>query len=394
MIQFIKKNRKYFFYASSIVISRGLEYFVLFFSAYYLSKDSYGQLEFYKKIIELIGVILAFGLPSLLLTYTRSKNSKIYLTGLSLLFIILLSTFLLPVLLFFGYHYLMIPVFFHAIFLNNGVLPVFFLTNNGSNQASLYKLITSILFYTGVFLLIRFHPDPEYAFIYINYFLILIGVIFLGQIIRGYSFTRHFFKRYYRLFVRLLASSLTLVFSNIANIMFLYTDILIIKIMSKSANLDIADYSFSLNIANILILIPFTLVQVDIEEIKKHFKLKRKAQRIFKLVLIFSFMLFSTYLLLTKLVFTNFSGALIVFSLILLAKISQTQSVLLGTLLLVQKKFKLNLKINLSMLVLNLILSLLFYKSFGVLGIALSSFISLTTRLFLLNHFSNFNRYD
>ena len=116
MVKLFKKHGSYFFYASSIVASRGLEYFILFFSAIYLSKERYGELEFYKKLIELLAVLLAFGLPALLLTYTKSKNSKFYLTLLSLLFLILFSLIIFPVLSFFGYNYLLIPVLFHAIF--------------------------------------------------------------------------------------------------------------------------------------------------------------------------------------------------------------------------------------------------------------------------------------
>ena len=54
--------------------------------------------------------------------------------------------------------------------------------------------------------------------------------------------------------------------------MFLYTDILVIKVLSNNANLDIANYSFSLNISNVLVLIPLTLVQVDIEKLKNNYK--------------------------------------------------------------------------------------------------------------------------
>ena len=58
VFKLLKNYRSYIFYATSIIISRGLEYFVLFYSALYLSKDTYGELEFYKKIIELLAVAL------------------------------------------------------------------------------------------------------------------------------------------------------------------------------------------------------------------------------------------------------------------------------------------------------------------------------------------------
>lgn len=392
-MQLFKKHKNYIYYASSIVASRGLEYFVLFFSAILLSKESYGQLEFYKRLIELLAVLLAFGLPTLLLTYTKSKNSKIYLTLLSLLFIILFSLIVFPILCFFGYHYLSIPVLFHAVFFNNGIIPVFFLTKLGSRQASLYKLVTSTFFYFGVFLLVKFHPNPERAFIYINYFLIAIGISFLGVLFCNSSFSIQFFKRYFKLFIGLLGSSLTLVVSNFANIMFLYTDIMIIKLISQSANSEIADYSFSLNIANVLILIPFALVQVDIEVIKKNIALKKKAYRIFKLCLIFCLLLSIFYVLLVNTLFLDFSQTVTVFMVILFAKFFQAQSVLHGALLLVKKEFSTNLKINLIILFLNLGLSYIFYFLLGIVGIALASLISLSIRFFLLMNFSNFKNH-
>ena len=142
MIAKFKPYFKYLFYASSIIVSRGLEYFVLFYAALYLSKDAYGELEFYKKIIELGAVGLAFGLPSLLLTYTKSQNSKTYLNLLGVLFVLMLSIILIPVLWILDYQFLIIPILFHAIFFNNGIIPLFFITNFGSNKASLYKIIT------------------------------------------------------------------------------------------------------------------------------------------------------------------------------------------------------------------------------------------------------------
>lgn len=50
--------------------------------------------------------------------------------------------------------------------------------------------------------------------------------------------------------------------------MFMYSDIFVITLLSTQVNKEIADYSFPLNIANALLIIPFTLVQVDIEKIK------------------------------------------------------------------------------------------------------------------------------
>src|SRR5690606_41513439 len=81
-------DKKYIYYGGSIVLSRGLEYFVLFFAAGYLAKEAYGQLEFYKKIMEEGSSDLAFGFPALILSYTKSKESKIYFYLLSISFVL------------------------------------------------------------------------------------------------------------------------------------------------------------------------------------------------------------------------------------------------------------------------------------------------------------------
>lgn len=383
---------KYFFYASSIIVSRGLEYIVLFYAALFLTKDNYGELEFYKKVIELLAVGLAFGLPSLLLTYTKSDNSKVYLNFLGVLFILLFSILIIPVLWMLDYQFLFIPILFHAIFFNNGIMPVIFLTNFGSNKASLYKMLTSTLFYVGVLLLLIFHPHPERSFIVINYFLIGLGIIFLIILFGRYNISITVLKKYYRLFKKLLISSLSLVLSNFANIMFLYTDIMVLKLISNSPNVDIANYSFALNIANMLILIPLTVVQVDIEKVKALKNIKPKALRIFKLVLFFGVLIIFLYYGLIKTYYINFKDTLTIFLFIMVAKISQTNSVLHGTILLVKKKFRLNLIINMTMLTLNIVLSYALYKILILNGIAIASVITLTLRYFVLQHFSKFGQ--
>src|SRR5690625_7861851 len=72
-------------------MSRGLEYAVLFFAAHYLSKQDYGELEYYKKIIEVGSSIFAFGFPVLLISYTRRSESKDYFYLLSILYIFILA---------------------------------------------------------------------------------------------------------------------------------------------------------------------------------------------------------------------------------------------------------------------------------------------------------------
>ena len=138
-----------------------------------------------------------------------------------------------------------------------------------------------------------------------------------------------------------------------------------------------------------LIIIPFTMVQVDIEGIKKSIALKKKAFRIFKLCLTFCLLLSLFYILLVNTLYLDFSQTVIVFMIILFAKFFQAQSVLHGALLLVQKQFRINLMINLMVLFLNIGLSYIFYFLLGIIGIALASLLSLSIRFLLLKNFSN-----
>lgn len=389
MIAKFKPYFKYFFYASSIIVSRGLEYFVLFYAALFLSKDAYGELEFYKKIIELLAVVLAFGLPSLLLTYTKSKNSKVYLNVLAHFFITFMALVVFPLLWIFNYQFLIIPILFHAIFFNNGVMPVFFITQLGSNKASIYKSATSFLFYTGVFLLLLFNPEPQKAFVVVNYYLIGIGSLFSIIIFRKYQIKRSLLKRYFKLFKNLLISSLTLVVSNFANVMFLYTDIMILKLISNTPNVDIANYSFALNIANMLILVPFTMVHVDIEKIKKESYdwLQGYRKKIFIYTSAFSTLIMLGYFILTNTFYEAYKDTIILFLILFVGKTIQSNSVFLGAQVLIKKYFIENLKINLITVTFNIIASYLCYLKFGLLGIAFVSALSLAIRYIVLTFY-------
>lgn len=391
MYKKILAYKKYFFYGLSIVFGRGLEYIVLLYAALNLTKDVYGELEFYKKLIELLAVAMAFGLPSLLLTYTRSKNSKIYLSVLSFLFIVLLLLIISPLLWAFDYFFLATPVLFHAVFFNNGILPVFFITQMGSNYASLYKSLVSFLFYMGVFLIIVFHPNPQMAFVIVNYYLIGVGLIFIGLIFGRYKIKKRALYKYYKLFKKLLLSSLTLVVSNFANIMFLYTDIMLLKLISSTPDIDIANYSFALNIANMIILIPLTMVQVDIESIKKRIGLKSLNRKIIGLVLLSLIIIIGFYLLLINTYYDKYYDTFVLFLIILAAKLFQSMSTLHGALILIQKKFKINLVINLSVLIFNIILSYIFYVKLNLFGIALASVITLGVRYLILKKHSEYH---
>ena len=386
--QLVKKYSKYFIYASSISIGRLSEYGVLFFAAYYLSKEDYGQLEFYKKAIELLSVVVAFGLPSFLFSYTKNSQNRIYLTLLSFGFVFFFSISLLPVFSVFQIEQLLIPAFFHAAFFTNGVLPVFIITHFGSKKASLYKTISNVIFNGVVFILILFTQNPAHAFIYVNYFLLAPSLVLLWLIFRNSNIVWNKTRKYFTLFKKELLNSLTLVISNFSNMMFLYVDIMLLKLLSNNPNIEIANYSFALNITTMLMLVPFTFVQVDIERIKKVNAITDRAKKIFMATALLMVVITLVYVVLINTYYSSYSSTVYIFGILLVAKLFQSQSVLYGATILIKRKFKLNLNVNLSMLIFNIILSYTLYFYLGILGLAIASLISLVVRYIILQQLS------
>ncbi len=382
--------KKYFIYGSSILFSRGLEYLILLIAPLYLTKENYGSLEFYKKIIELGAAMLTFGLPTLILSYPKSKESKVHFTLMALIFISTLAIIAAPFLSILNYLFLLIPIYFHSIFFNNGIIAPFLLTFKGSNYASLYKTIISFVFYTIVLITIFYSNNPNLAFVYVNYLLLPLLLLYTIFYIYKNNIIFRTLKRYWTIFKRLIISSLTIVVSNFANMMFLYTDILIIKILSNTADIEIANYSFSLNIANALIIIPLTLVQVDIEKLKNNLnyaKLLRK--KILYLVAIMTIVLVFLFMFLIHFYFQNYNSVLYIFVIILVAKFFQAISVSYGAVIIIRKMFSQNLTINLIALLCNITLSYIFYDQLGLIGIALSSLLCLIIRFILLVKVNN-----
>ncbi len=378
-------HKNYLIFGGSIIATRALEYLVLFFAAHYLSKDNYGELEYYKKIIEVGSTVFAFGFPALIISYTKSKESKKYFFFLSFLFVLVLSFLFIPILGFFDWLFLLIPFIFYALFFNVGITPAYLLVMKGSNVASLYKIIISLLFYCILFVSIYYFDVTGMAYVITTYVLSPIAIVYIIYEFFNQKIRKVKAKKYWRLFKKLLISSSTLVISNFSNLMFLYTDIFIIKIFSDNANSEIADFSFALNISNMLLLIPLTLVQVDIEKLKKikgHLNIINK--KIILLVIVSSVILIGIFRILTQTLFEDFKETMTLFVIILVAKVFHALSTLYGTNLLIFKKFKENLIINVSMLILNMILCYIMYSKLGINGVALASGISLFIRYLIL----------
>lgn len=383
-------QKNYIFYGGSIVISRGLEYFVLFFAAGYLTKESYGELEFYKKIIEVGANVLAFGFPALILSYTKSKESKVYFYILSIAFVLLLMAILSlaglyqPILFL-----LIISMAFYGLFFTGGIAQSYQIVHLGSNYASLYKIVISILFYGAVFGLIYFFQVKGEAYLYPSLILLPLVLIYSYFDLRKANINFSKLRKYWQLFKKLLLNSFTLVVSNFANLMFLYTDIFVIKLLSEQANSEIADFSFALNVASVLLLISMTLIQVDIEKLKNkasYFKILNK--KIVISTFLLSLSLIVGYYILIHHFYLNFNKTFLLFIVILFGKIFASLSNLYGTYLVILKKFKLNLNINLAFLLLNIVSCWLGYLIYGIIGLAIASAIMLALRFSVLYYFN------
>lgn len=378
-------HKNYLIYGSSILFSRGLEYAVLFFAAHHLTKYDYGELEYYKKVIEVGSSVFAFGFPALILSYTKSKESKNYFFLLGLLFVLFVAAISAIFFSFFSWLFLIVPFVFYAVFFTGGIAQSYFLVSRGSNYASYYKILISILFYGLVFTSIYYFDIAGYAYVYVNYVLLPLSLIHVAILFFREKIVWLKVKKYWRLFKKLLFSSFTLVISNFANMMFLYTDIFLIKLLSENSNIDIANYSFALNIANMLLLIPLTLVQVDIEKLKNNFGYVAELnKKVIILVIIASTILVFLFYFLTNYFLTDYKDIFLLFIIILSAKIVQSFSPVYGSMLIIYKKYYTNLFINLLTLIVNVILSYLLYNSFSLYGIAFASVISLIIRQMLL----------
>lgn len=383
-------NKNYLYYGGSIVISRGLEYFVLFFAAHFLTKDDYGELEYYKKIVEIGSNILAFGFPALILSYTKSEESKKYFYLLSLIFVMGLGG-VLSVAGFFNpvWYLLILTMAFYALFFSGGVAQSYQIVSLGSNYASLYKIIISCFFYGGVFLLIYLFQIKGFAYLYPSIVLMPLALMFTYYDFKSTHIEPQKIKKYWRLFKKLLYSSFTLVVSNFANLLFLYTDIFVIKWLSTSANSEIADFSFALNIAGILLIISMTLIQVDIEKLKNAPSFLNKLNhKIIILTALTSVLLIVGYKILIETYFQNFNTTFVLFLIILTGKIWLTISNLYGTQLVILKKFNLNLNINLIFLAANLLACYFGYSQMGLKGLALASSLMLALRLAVLIYYN------
>lgn len=379
-------NKNYLIYGSSIIFSRGLEFFILFFAAYTMTKQQYGEFEYYKKLIETFSIAFAFGFPSLIMSYTKGSKNKDYFYILSISFVFFIGCIFYGIAFLFDVDFLIIPILFYAIFFTGSITQNYILVKKGSQAASIYKIIVSILFYSAVFCCIFLFKIEELALIKASYIIFPIMSLYIMYVLYNANIKFIYLKKYYRLFKKLLYGSLTMVISDFSNILFLYTDIFVIKLLSNNANIEMANFSFALNIAAIMLIIPTTILQVNIEKLKSSPILTTKSidKQITIIILLTSILLIIFYKILVNFFYFGYQETFWLFTLLIIAKIFQSLSNLFGTNLLIQKRYNLNLYINIISLTINCIFCISLYKLIGIYGIVISSIISLAGRYFIL----------
>ncbi|PCI09487.1 MAG: hypothetical protein COB73_05530 [Flavobacteriaceae bacterium] len=266
---------------------------------------------------------------------------------------------------------------------------MYLLVAKGSNAASVFKIVVSCIFYTVVFLLIIYNKNPSFAFVSSTYFLFPVGVVFLIILLKSLRVKYKMFLKYLHLFKKLLVSSSTLVISTIANMMFLYSDIFIVKLLSNNASVEIANFSFVLNITNLIVIIPMTLIQVDIGKIKNanYSWLQSYRKKIALYILVFAAFVMITYYVLISTYYTDYKETITLFMILIIGKIVQSNSVILGAQILIKKQFFENLKINLATVSFNIIASYFCYKSYGLIGLTVISALSLIVRYYGLRYY-------
>lgn len=389
----ISKHTHYIFYASSILFGRGLEYLWFFIISYYATKEQYGTFELYKKIIEFFSVVASLGFPALIITYTKSKKDKnnFFITGVFLSVVITFCAAMVFFLFGKNYLFLVVPILFFAIFhYSNSIFQAYNLVDKGSNYASVYKSVVSVLFTGSILIAFYFVDRKELSLVYCTYPLFLIGIAYLVKNIKKVKIHQAA-KSIIRTLKNQAYNGTVLFITTLVNTSFLATDVFIISYYSGATDTRLADYSFPLMIANALLIIPTTLTNVDVENYKKeHDYFRQSLKKNTVLTIVVSLVLFGFYLGLINTFYTEYQNTLFIFTIILTAKIVQSITVPYGVYLGTKGIYTYQLKVLLISLFFNIGISLLIYKEFELIGIAIVSFFGLLIRyLFYLKKYNN-----
>lgn len=380
--------RKYIWYAFSIVFGRGLEYFVYFLIAYYLTKDAYGEFEFYKKIIEFFPSVLSVGGAALILTYTKSKESKINFFVINTFIVAAIILFAIPFSIYFKESLLVLSLFYFSVFhYSNSTIQSYNLVMHGSAFASKYKIVVSILFSAVLLAIFYFTNYNVRSLIYAGSIFSVLFLVYFAYILFQNKNLLNNSKRYIGLYKKQTFNSFTLMFNTLVNQGFLVTDIFVIKFLSETdSNIMVSEFGFVLMIGSMLLMVPQTISTVDIESYKygiENFKASVRKNVLF--ILLGTFVIAIFYFVSINSFFDKYSNTVVLFLIVLLAKIIQSISIPYGNFIATRRKYMEMFQVNLITFIFNIIFSAgLYYYTQSLIAVAIVSCFALLLRFAIL----------
>lgn len=378
-------KKKYVLYGLSILIGRGAEFGVLFLLGIFFTKSDYGQIEYWKKMIEIFSVFFSFGFPIILLTYSKNEEEKnrYYLYGIvAVFFFMLISS---PLFYLNNLSFLLLPIAFHAIFAHSGSLTqTYHLLNPDSNYPVFYKLITALLTASGLLLCAFVFHFGIYSYVVTLTALIIIYsfyLVFLFRKIVSLDLLRNILE-----IKTLFSKSFYIVFDSVFNLAFFASDIFLIKLLlQKNEALEgVANYSFPLNIASLLMMVSMVIVQMEMNSLKKdHIIIKEIARKVDTFLIVAIVFLITGYWLLITYYAFDYGSTFTLFLILVMVKFFQSSSMTHGNLCLIKGYYKKIFFISVISFIGNILFGYLTFSFLGIYGIALSSFLFVFLRFYI-----------
>lgn len=375
-------KNKYFIYASSILFGKGLEVGTIVFLSFYLTKEQFGNFEFYRRILEFGAIFISFGASTLIMSASKSKVSKIGYFKAGVIVSLLLVFLISPFLAYFNYSFLLLPLIYYAVFFHsNSLIQSFLLVYYDSNKSAQYKYIMATFFSVLLVLFSIFYSAD--TIVYTSNAMLIIAMIYLYRVFKKEKiFNFKVLKNYLHIYLKKVYKSLAVVVNNIVTIAFFTTDIFIITWLSSDKYIEIANISFVLLLTNLLLLVSTTYSQVDIELLKKDSALTMATivKKIQKYNLYGMVLITTIYFISIQTYFYKYNDTLMIFVILLFGKYIQSISIPYGYLFMIKNMYFTNMKLNIFILAFNMLFGLLAYFYFRLYGLVSITNLSLLLR--------------
>jgi len=378
---------KYIWYGFSILLSRGIEYVVILFLAKTLSVTEYGEFEYYKRWVELGSVLLSFGFPVLIQTYTNTNTQKDYFLMLGLLFSGLTSALLVYPLHYFNVLFLLPSLFFYSCFYHGGsILQSYQIVRFSATYVSTYKIIVALvlslltLFFSGFIL------RKGLSLIYASSVLVIPGIIYFLYV-KFKDFELKDFKFKLNELWSILNSMLYVILESAFNIAFIYTDVLLLEYLVSDKKI-VASYSFPLTISGTLMVVAMSIVQMDIEELKNnHHYISKLAKKVDFLLVIAILSLAVIYYLMINNFWYNYQDTFLLFVVFLVYRFFHCSSQTHNMLCLIKGMYKEVFYLSIITFIGNIILAYVLFQYLGVYGIAISTLVFMFFRFYRMRSY-------